>query len=173
MNRIVLILSAIVAMSAMTCFAGFDQYTGKNYTTLLAPTPLGVTQTGATTNMVEIGGAVTNVMNVVASVPVVSNSFGNVVSFAGKVGRGAIVFSLDPGVAGGVLTATLWTSATTNGTYALYTNDQGESSWAVTNTEAFKVIPVRPNNASKYWRAQIVASTGCTNASASAVLVTE
>jgi hypothetical protein len=167
------ILAAIAAIVAIAfpAFAGFDQYTGKRYTTLMAPTPLGVTQTGATTNMVTLDGAVTNAQNVVQTIGAITNSVTTGVDCVGLVGRGAVVFTLAPGV-GGILSATISTCATTNGTYVTVTNDQGQATWSVTNTAAYRVVPVRPNAFNRYWRVNVTA-TGVTNGVAGAVLVTE
>mgnify|MGYP001616408212 CR=1 FL=1 len=169
-KKITLIAALVVAVAGVA-LAGFDQYTGKNYTTLLASESLGVTQTGASTNAVSIDGSNTNAFSLTTTIAAVTNSTITGVDCSGLVGRGAVVFTLDPG-AGGVLSVSLSSCATTNGTYTTITNDQGQSSWSVTNTGAFKVIPVRPNSFSRYWRTTVT-QTGCTNASAGAVLVTE
>jgi len=167
-----LISVAVACTASLPALAGFDQYTGKTYTTLLEPTPLGVTQTGAITNMVTLDGATTNAMNVVSSVPAITNSTSTGVDCVGLVGRGAVVFTLTPGGTNGIVSATLSTCSTTNGTYTTVTNDQGQSVWAATNAAAVRVTPVRPNAFSRYWRVTVTA-TGVTNGVAGAVLVTE
>ena len=151
------IAATAAVVSLVTVWAGFDMYTSKNYTTLMKPTTVGVTQT-AIAGVLETNNSV-------------ASSSVDGVDCIGLIGRGAVVLSLNPGVSG-TLSAVLSASTTTNGTYITVTNDQGEAAWAVTNTAAFKVIPMRPNAFSRYWRTTITA-TGCTNGSAGAILVTE
>ena len=157
--------AVIVVAIVAAVFAGFDQYTSKTYTTLLAPTTLGMKiSTASTTNTIYVG----------AETASASNSSYTGVDCAGLVGRGAVVLSLNPGGGSGVLTATLLTCATTNGAYATYTNDAGQSAWGATGTSAYVVIPVRPNAGSRYWRVFVTNATGLsTNASCGALMVTE
>lgn len=156
-----LIAAILVIAAALGAYAGFDQYTGKTFTTLLSPvvlgTYLGTESTTATVYSATIKTTATN-----------SNYTG--VDCVGLVGRGAVVIGLNTST--GVVSVSFATCATTNGTYVTMTNDQGESSWAVTNGSAHKVIPVRPNAFSRYWRTTATA-TGNTNATADAVLITE
>jgi hypothetical protein len=154
-----LAIVALVAPFGSVALAGFDQYTGKNYTTLLAPTGIGRSMTGDTNGAI----AVTKIT--------ITNLTSTGIDCAGLVGRGAIVFGVDSG--GGIVTARVYTCATTNGTYGIATNDAGESVWGVTNTSAFKVIPIRPNAFSRYWRVTMTSDSNVTNGSVSAVLVTE
>lgn len=160
MFRKLAIIAALVASVGLVAFAGFDQYTSKNYTTLIKPTTIGVTYfaDGATTQTVAI----------------VSNSNANVVNCSGLVGRGALVMNMNPGNGGnaGVISVMFETCATTNGTYVTLTNADGVSSWAVTTTAAVVVAPIVPNSQSKFWRCKATA-TAVTNGSFSAILVTE
>lgn len=145
MKKIGLILAVVCV--AVAAFAGFDQYTSKNYTTLLAPQAVNAS--------------------------VVSNSATAGVDIAGLVGGGAVVLGYKcNNDAGAILSFQIGTCATTNGAYVTYTNMAGASVWAFTNAAGFAVIPFRPNRANRYLRVYAT-PTVVTNGSASAVLVTE
>jgi hypothetical protein len=160
MKKIVLILAAVYAAAGLV-FAGLDMYTGKTYTTLMAPTLVGSYMTGPTTTAV------------VVTYPAVTSAAPSGVDCVGLPGRGALVMSLNPGsVAGGVVSMSFLTCATTNGTYITVTNADGNAAWAATTTAAYVVAPIVPNSKSRYWRV-VVTATGATNATAGAVLVTE
>jgi hypothetical protein len=163
MYRKFAIAFAAIAAVVGLAYAGFDQYTSKNYTTLLAPTPIGVTSIGSGTNYTDtITATVTNSVQPLC------------VDCVGLPGKGALVMSLNPGngAAGGVVRISFSTSATTNGTYVTVTNANGVASWAVTTTAANVVAPIVPNAQSRYWRATATA-TAVTNGSVDAIIVTE
>jgi hypothetical protein len=174
MKKLIGIVAALVIAAGLS-HAGLDMYTGKTYTTLLKPTSVGVQMTGAVTNMVTLDGSQTNAMLVTSGShnSGATNSAVTGVDCVGIQGVGALVVSLNPGAnAAGVVSVSFKTCATTNGTYVTVTNAQGASAWAATGTAAYVVAPVVPNAQSRYWRT-IVTATGCTNATAGAVLVTE
>ncbi|MFZ4394641.1 MAG: hypothetical protein ACOYOU_03330 [Kiritimatiellia bacterium] len=154
------IISFAVALAAIgTAYAGLDMYTSKNYTTLLAPSSIGITMSGATTN----ASITTN--------GTVASSATTGVDCIGIQGRGALVISLNPN-GGGVLSVSFATCATTNGSYVTVTNAAGASSWGATNTAAYIVAPIKPNAQSRFWRTTATA-TAVTNGSVGSVLVSE
>jgi hypothetical protein len=174
MKKLIGIVAAMLAVTGLA-HAGFDMYTGKTYTTLLKPTLVGVQMTGALTNMVTLDGGTTNAMLVTSGShnSGATNSTATGVDCVGIPGVGALAISLNPGVgADGVVSVSFKTCATTNGTYVTVTNAQCDSAWAATGTAAYVVAPVVPNAFGRYWRT-IVTASGCTNASAGAVLVSE
>jgi hypothetical protein len=148
MKRIAM-FSAIVALFASVALAGFDQYNSKNYTTCLNPKA------------------------VTTSAAVITNSTSTGVDIAGLPGNGCMVFAYQcNNQADAVLSFSLSSSATTNGTYATYTNADGVSAWAYTNAAGFGKILFRPNSVSRYLRVTVT-PTAVTNGVAGAVLVTE
>jgi hypothetical protein len=155
------LIAAVMAVAVMA-YAGFDMYSSKNYTTLLAPVNIGSSMQGATN------------VAVITTTASVANSAVTGVDCVGLPGRGALVMSLNPGNggAGGIVSISFSTCATTNGTYITVTNAAGVSSWSVTTTPATVVAPVTPGSFSRYWRATATATT-VTNGSVSATLVTE
>lgn len=160
MFRKIIALAAVVAVVGIVANAGFDQYFGKTYTTLLKPTAIGTSWNAGSTTTNTAG--------------VVTNSTYTGVDCVGLVGRGALVISCNPGngAAGGVISVAFSTCDTTNGTYATVTNASGSAAWAVTTTAAYVVAPIVPNAQSRYWRVTATA-TSVTNGNVGAILVTE
>lgn len=137
---------ALVALAGVA-LAGFDQYNSKNYLTALAPTP------------------------VANSASVVTNA--SPLDIAGLPGNGSLVFQYScANDAAAVLSFSIKTSATTNGTYTTWTNADGVSSWTYTNSSGNARILFRPNTVSRYLRV-FVTPTAVTNGVAGALLVTE
>lgn len=146
-KKIALALSAVLFVSSLA-FAGFDQYTSKNYTTLLSPNVI-TASNGAFSNAVD-GVAV-----------------------AGLVGKGCVVIQyVATNMATSSLSFSFSSSATTNGTYTTYTNADGVSSWAYTNAAGVATIKFNPNAVSKYLRTTVT-PTAVTNGACSVILVTE
>jgi hypothetical protein len=175
MKRKLIGIVAALAIATGLSHAGMDMYTGKTYKTLLKPTTVGVTMTGALTNMVTLDGAETNAMKVTtgSASGVVTSSVPTGIDCVGLQGVGALALSLNPGIsAGGIVSVSVSTCATTNGTYVTLTNAQGSSAWAATGTAAYVIAPVVPNAFGRYWRVTTTYS-GATNATVGAVLITE
>lgn len=142
-------IAVVLFAVALSCHAGFDQYTGKNYTVLLNPSYM-ADSTSPVTNSATTG-----------------------VDVMGLQGNGAVVLSYKcDNAAGAILKFQIKSSSTTNGTYAVYTNLLGESSWSFTNTVGSSKVLMKPNEASRYLRV-FVTPTVVTNGVAGAVLVTE
>ena len=147
--KIAMLASAVLAVLSVSAFAGFDMYTSKNYTTILAPQP------------------------VANSSVAITNLPGNVKTVAGLVGKGALVFTYScANTAAATLSFSVSSSATTNGTFTTYTNDSGVSSWIFTNSSGVAVIPFRPGSVSACLRADVT-PTVVTNGVCGVILVTE
>ncbi|MEN6537752.1 MAG: hypothetical protein ABFD89_29140 [Bryobacteraceae bacterium] len=147
MFRKIAIAAGVAVVGTLVAFAGFDQYTSKNYTTLLQPTAVNAaTVTNSSTTGIEI---------------------------AGLIGNGCLVFGYNATpVEGSILSFSVSTCATTNGTYTTWTNSDGVAAWAFTNAAGFATMKFRPNSVSRYMRVTVT-PTAVTNGSASCVLVTE
>lgn len=149
MKTKILMIAACLAVVGMSAFAGFDQYNSKNYTSLLTPHYLA------------------------DSTAVVSNSVNSGVDIMGLPGNGCIVFEYKcDNAAGAIIAFQIATCATTNGTYTVYTNSAGVSSWSYTNSAGHGKVLFKPNTASRYLRVYAT-PTLVTNGVAGAVLVTE
>lgn len=141
-------IAAIMAVAGLA-LAGFDMYTAKNYTTLLAPT------------------------YVATSDVAITNSTSTGVDVAGLPGAGAVLFMYSTtNGATSVLSFSLYSCATTNGTYVKFTNSAGVSAWAYTNGSGVAKVAFTPNQVSRYMRV-VVTPTATTNGVCGAVLVTE
>ena len=157
------ILAALVAMVSVS-LAGLDMYTGKRYTTVVAPQAIGVTMKPGATNTVA---AITNT-------PV------SLVSFPGI---GAMVLSVNAGgadSAAGTITAT-YCYTTNTGTASAWTNGAiiASASQATTNiytwtagAQTNQIVRFSPNSVEGRL-AIVFSATGVTNGSVSAVVVTE
>lgn len=136
-------IAALVTCAGLA-FAGFDEYVAKNYTTCIAPTAVNAS-------------AVTNTP----------------VDISGLPGNGSLVLAYScANAANAVLSFSLATSATTNGTFTTWTNASGMSAFAYTNASGFARLLFRPNAVSRYLRVTVT-PTAVTNGMAGAVLVTE
>lgn len=149
MKSKLILIAALVAVGGLVAFAGFDQYNSKNYTTALKPTYV-ADDSVAVTNSVTTG-----------------------VDIAGLPGIGCMVFSYKcDNVAGAILKFQIATCATTNGSYSVFTNSDGASSWSYTNAAGYGKVLFKPNTASRYLRVYVT-PTLVTNGCVGAVLVTE
>lgn len=148
--------SAILLVCGTVAIAGVNQYVDKSYPTIVAPTSIGLTMTGATTTAV------------VVSAPSVSNAVTGVGMF--YPGTAALILGVNCGDGGaGVITPYVLSCATTGGTYV------AESQYTVvayTNVNRFVTVPFVPNQTRGYLRVAFV-SSGVTNGSVSAVLAAE
>lgn len=145
MRKMIPITAAFLVAGLAT--AGLDTYTGKNFTTCLTPTAVNA---APVTNSAVTGTDI-------ASLP----------------GKGALLLSYRcDNAAAAVLSFSIGTCSTTNGTYAAYTNASGVSAWAFTNASGVAVLPFTPNSVSRYMRVTVT-PTAVTNGNAAAVLVTE
>lgn len=150
MFRKIAFAAGLAAVAGLAAFAGLDMYEGKNYTTLLQPTAIADGSVGAVTNSSTTG-----------------------VEIAGLPGSGCLVFGYNATpAAGSILSFSISTCATTNGTYVTWTNASGVSAWAYTNSAGFAKIKFVPNSVSRYLRVTVT-PTAVTNGSASAILATE
>jgi len=141
------IATIVVAVFGLAAYAGFDQYTSKNYTTLLQPSAV--------------------------DAATVTNSSTTGVDISGLIGNGALVFGYNATpTTTSIVSFAISTCATTNGTYTTWTNGDGVAAWAFTNAAGFSTVKFRPNSVSKYLRVTVT-PTLVTNGSASCVLVTE
>jgi hypothetical protein len=148
MLRKITTLAFVGIVATTATFAGLDMYTSKNYTTLLAPAK-------------------------VSSTTAVSNSAVTGVDVSGLPGVGALVFAYRcQDTAADTITFQLLSCATSNGTYVVYTNASGVSSWAYTNAAGFSVVRFVPNSVNKYMRVTATPSVS-TNGSAAVLLVSE
>lgn len=149
MKSKLILIAALVSVVGMVAFAGFDQFNSKNYTTGLKPTFV-ADDSVALTNSVTTG-----------------------VDIAGLPGNGCMVFSYKcDNITGAILKFQIATCATTNGSYAIYTNSDGVASWSYTNSAGYGKVLFKPNTASRYLRIYVT-PTLVTNGCAGAVLVTE
>lgn len=151
LRKILTVAALVVAVGCLQAQAGFDMYEAKKFTTCLAPT-LVADNTAAITNSTVTG-----------------------VEVAGLIGNGALVFSYqcNGGGANAVLSFSVASSSTTNGTYYTYTNASGTSAWAFTNAAGYAVMKFRPNGVNRYLRVVVTPSGSVTNAAAGALLITE
>lgn len=142
-------IAALVVACGLAAWAGFDQYAGKGYTKILAPT------------------------RIANSAVAITNTPANAVSVAGRVGNGCLVFAYQcNNASGATLSFQVLSSATTNGTYKVYTNASGVSAWAYTNSAGFATLSFRPGSVSRYLRAKVT-PTAVTNGVCGVLLVTE
>ena len=142
-----IIIAAILAVIGMAAQAGFDQYNSKNYTTCLTP-------------------SVINAANV-------TNSATTGTDIIGLPGNGCLVFSYScVNDAAAILKFQVATCATTNGSYAVYTNSDSVASWSFTNSAGHAKMLFKPNSVSRYLRVYVT-PTVVTNGFAGALLVTE
>ena len=168
MKKMIAIAAVLLAVSVVA-FAGLDMYTGKHYTTILAPTSLGVSYVAA-------GG--TN-LAVISTAATLTNTAVSLVSYPGQ---GALVLGVNCGDGSqGVITA-LIRVCTNVGTVASWTNSDPATStaqngwstntWTFTGVKTNYVTAFRPNaeagRVQVYWTA-----TGVTNGNVSAMIVTE
>jgi hypothetical protein len=156
----ILISAAVFAAVCISAIAGLDAY-GLKYTTLIAPSPIGVILDGVyATNSTEVL-IVTNASTGHASTGV---------DISGLPGKGAILLR-SSGIGSGTVSFVLTQCATTNGTYTTITNDS-VAAYTVTNGASAQVIPFTPNAWSRYLRTKATVSTGTvTNGGVSATLV--
>ncbi|MFA6063963.1 MAG: hypothetical protein WC736_15350 [Gallionella sp.] len=149
LKKVIAVAAVLTVAACLSVFAGFDMYTSKNYTTILAP------------------------QRVADSSVAITNLPGNVKTVAGLVGKGAMLFTYScENTAAATLAFSISSSATTNGSFMTYTNASGVSSWIYTNASGVAVIPFTPNSVGRCLRVTVT-PTVVTNGVCGALLVTE
>lgn len=146
-----LFILAVFAASVSGVVEADNLYVDKTYTTIVAPTNIGVSAIGATTT----------------TVAAVSNAVDGVAMFTFP-GSGALVLGINCGDGGtGVITPSVLSCATTAG---VYTAESQFTSRPYTNGNQFVVVPFVPNQTKGYLRVAFTASN-VTNGFVSAMTV--